>query len=114
MKKNIACGLLILLLILVSSCEREQKKQETPKTGGNPIEQYGSVMSQSLQKAKGMDAILPLKQLIDSFYVEQGRYPTTLQELVEKNYIKEIPAPPRGYDYHYESSTGKITLKPVN
>lgn len=114
MKKIIYGALLVVTLFLSSSCGKKQKTQESPQTVGNPVEQYGGVMSKTLQRAKGMDAVLPLKQLIDSFYVEQGRYPSTLQELVEKNYTKEIPAPPKGYRYVYDASSGKISMETVN
>ncbi|MCX7705352.1 MAG: hypothetical protein N2115_03735 [bacterium] len=112
--KKIISGIVVVLLLLSFSCGKKSEKQQAPQTSGNPIEQYGGVMSKTLQRAKGMDSVLPIKQLIDSFYVEQGRYPSTLQELVEKNYIKEIPAPPKGLRYKYDPSSGKIALEPEN
>lgn len=112
--KKITTIALILGLCFSFSCSKKSKPQESPRTTTNPVEQYGGVMSKTLKTAKGMDAVLPLKQIIDSFYVEQGRYPATLQELIEKNYIKEIPAPPKGYKYSYDGSTGKIGLEPEN
>ncbi|MCM8763758.1 MAG: hypothetical protein NC830_00095 [Candidatus Omnitrophica bacterium] len=104
----------LVSLVLCTSCGKKQKPANPPETGGNPIEQYGGVMSKTLQKAKGMDVVLPMKQLIDSFYIQEGRYPSTLQELVERNFIREIPVPPKGYRYSYDSSSGKIGLEPEN
>lgn len=113
MKEKFAIAIVVVCLLLSFSCGKKQseKKQET---SGNPVEQYGDVMSKTIKRAKGMDAVLPVKQLIDSFYVQEGRYPSSLQELVEKNYVKEIPQPPKGYTYSYEPSSGRIELKPAN
>ncbi len=104
----------LFCLIFSFSCGKKQQPQNQPETSGNPIDQYGGVMSKTIQRAKGMDAVVPMKQLIDSFYVQEGRYPSSLQELVEKNYVKEIPAPPKGYSYSYDPSNGKITLRQEN
>lgn len=35
-----------------------------------------------------------LRENIDKFYGDQGRYPKSLDELVEKNYIRRVPVDP--------------------
>ena len=35
-----------------------------------------------------------MRDLISQFYVDQGQYPMSLEELVEKKYLKEIPVDP--------------------
>lgn len=35
-----------------------------------------------------------MRESIDKFYGDQGRYPSTLEELVERKYIRAIPADP--------------------
>jgi hypothetical protein len=104
-------ALITIVGVFCVSCGKKQSQEKPPATG-NPVEQYGDVMSKTLNKAKSIDAVLPMKQLIDSFYAQEGRYPSSLQELVEKNYVKEIPAPPKGYRYSYDSGSGKIGLVP--
>ncbi|HPP66485.1 MAG TPA: hypothetical protein PKX05_01060 [bacterium] len=93
------------------SCSKKTQQQPQPQSSGNPIEEYGGVMSQTLKKAKGMDAVLPVKQLVDSFYAQEGRYPSSLDELIAKNYVKQIPPPPKGYTYTYTPSTGDVGLE---
>ena len=34
------------------------------------------------------------RSTIDQFYADQGKYPDTLQELKEKNYLRDIPKDP--------------------
>ena len=110
---------LVLSLVVISlsiglvSCGKKHKPaSESPTlTPGNAIEQYGGVMGKTYQKAKAMDVVLPLKQLVDSFYVQEGQYPTTLQELVDKSYIKELPKPPTDQEISYDPATGAVSLK---
>jgi competence protein ComGC len=68
-------------------------------------------MGKTYQKAKAMDVVLPLKQLVDSFYVQENRYPISLRELVDKGYIKEIPKPPTDREIYYNPATGAVSLK---
>ncbi|NLC10838.1 MAG: prepilin-type N-terminal cleavage/methylation domain-containing protein [Firmicutes bacterium] len=46
-----------------------------------------------------------LNNAIQMFYVEKGRYPTSLDELVDE-YLNEIPSPPSGYS-DYDSAERK-------
>lgn len=38
--------------------------------------------------------IATLRDAIDKFHADQGRYPQALDELVEKNYLRQIPKDP--------------------
>ncbi len=109
--KKIWLVYVVFYLILAVSCAKKTQQEKQPQFGGNPVDQYGGVMSKALKTAKGMDAVLPVKQLVDSFYVQEGRYPASLQELIEKNYAKQLPPPPKGYQYRYDSSTGNVGLE---
>ena len=101
-----------LTIVLVSCGNKHKPAPESPAlTPGNAIQQYGGVMGKTYQKAKAMDVVLPLKQLVDSFYVQEGRYPTSLPELVDKGYIKELPKPPAGREIYYDPVTGAVSLK---
>lgn len=54
-----------------------------------------------------------LKVAIDYFYSIEGRYPSSLAELVERDIVRAVPTPPKGFAYAYDPSTGKLTLKPL-
>ncbi len=113
MKRLVLSLVVISLTVGIVSCGKKHKPapESPPLTAGNAIQQYGGVMGKTYQKAKAMDVVLPLKQLVDSFYVQEGRYPTSLQELVEKGYIKELPKPPTGQEISYDPATGAVSLK---
>jgi hypothetical protein len=113
MKRLLLSLVVISLTVGIVSCgkKRQPAPASPPLTAGNAIEQYGGVMGKTYQKAKAMDVVLPLKQLVDSFYVQEGRYPTSLQELVDKGYIKELPKPPTDREISYDPATGTVSLK---
>ncbi len=52
---------------------------------------------QSVENAKQTvlaDNLRQVREILDKFYADSGRYPETLDELVEKNYIKALPFDP--------------------
>lgn len=49
------------------------------------------------------------RETIDRFYGDQGRYPESLDELVERQYLRSLP-----YDTIVESSTSWIIISPRN
>jgi len=113
MKRLVLSLAVISLTIGLVSCGKKHKSAPAspPLTTDNAIQQYGGVMGKTYQKAKAMDVVLPLKQLVDSFYVQENRYPTSLRELVDKGYIKEIPKPPTDREIYYDPATGAVSLK---
>ncbi len=104
--------LVIFLLIpfLVISCSRK-KETEEELTPMNAVEKYGGVMSKTLKKSKAMDDLLYIKNKINTFQIQEGRYPDSLNELVEKKYLDKLPEPPKGMSFHYEPSTGKVDVR---
>jgi len=111
MKKIYIVLILFSLPFVILSCSRKEKAKEEDLTIFNAPEKYGGVMSKTLKKSKAMDSLLYLKNRINTFQVEEGRYPSSLNELVEKKYIEKLPEPPAGMQFIYEPSTGNIEVK---
>jgi hypothetical protein len=44
------------------------------------------------------------------FNVDEGRYPKSLQELVDKKYIGQIPPAPYGKKLDYDPATGVVKV----
>lgn len=66
----------------------------------------------SIEKAK--EAVLKqdliiMRDAIDQFYSDMGGYPITLEELVERRYLRNIPVDPLT-----ESDTTWIVIPPIN
>jgi hypothetical protein len=100
----------VLLPFLVISCNRK-KETEEELTPMNAVEKYGGVMSKTLKKSKAMDDVLYMKNKINTFQIQEGRYPNSLNELVEKDYLDKLPEPPKGMAFHYDPSTGKVEVR---
>ncbi len=109
---NTICRLMLILVLLpvMVSCSRKEKPADE-LTPMNAVEKYGGVMGNALKKSKAMDAELYLKNKINTFQIQEGRYPSSLDELVEKKYLEKLPEPPRGMVFQYDPSTGKVSAR---
>ncbi|MCX8083124.1 MAG: hypothetical protein N3D17_07035 [bacterium] len=110
-KRRIIMVICIIFIMVCSiSCNRK-KKVEEELTPFNALEKYGGVMGTAMKKSKAMDDVLYLKNKINTFQIQEGRYPSSLNELVEKHYIERIPEPPKGMSFRYDPSTGNINVQ---
>lgn len=48
---------------------------------------------------------------ISTFYSEENRYPSSLDELVKKGYLKQIPTCPSGGKYTLVEDNGSVVMK---
>jgi hypothetical protein len=51
-----------------------------------------------------------LTQAVNSFQAMEGRYPYTLDELVQYGYLYQVPQLPPGKQYAYNNVTGNVTV----
>lgn len=109
MKQHIVFIILFLCLAAMVSCNKKGKEEGL--TPFNAIEKYGGVMGTAMKKSKAMDDVLYLKNKINTFQIQEGRYPYSLDELVEKKYIEKLPEPPKGMSFRYDPSTGSINVQ---
>lgn len=65
---------------------------------------------QSVETAKQtvlVDNLRHAREILDKFYADAGRYPETLDELVEKSYLKSLP-----YDPVVGSASAWVIVRP--
>ncbi len=55
------------------------------------------------------EALYNFRTTLDQFYADQGKYPNTLEELKEKNYLREIPKDP-----FTGNNTSWVTVEPAS
>jgi len=104
---KIVCCLIILLLF--TSCGK--KKNSESLTPINAASKYGGVMGRALKKSRAMNDVLYLKNKINTFQVQEGRLPNSLEEIKAKGYIDKLPEPPAGMKFVYDSTTGKVSVQ---
>jgi hypothetical protein len=84
-----------------------------PASGGGlltaPVD-YLAAVSKAQQSAVKTVDVASLNQAIQTFNVEEGRYPKSLDELVEKKIIGKLPAVPYGMKYVYDASSGQVKV----
>ncbi|MGC8977042.1 MAG: hypothetical protein ACP5OB_05400 [Candidatus Ratteibacteria bacterium] len=98
----------ILPIFILSGCSKKKKEELTPLNA--PLK-YGETIGRAMKKAKAMDSVLYLKNKINTFQIQEGRYPNSLDELVQKGYIDKLPSPPEGMQFFYNPKTGEVSVK---
>lgn len=109
MKKG--AGLILLILVVALVVYRSRACQEAIDVTDT---YYNEALPQSL--ARGAEAKLKadlrhLRRNIQHFHSAHGRYPNSLDELVEKGIMGHIPKDPSGEGWDYDSSTGWVTSR---
>lgn len=108
-------AMLVLALCLLSGCFGESKseppQQEAPKSmaekrGMDPVST--PIYAGEDAKAKIDKAVLG--NAIRAFQEQEGRNPTSLQELVDKKYAPALPKAPVGYEYSYDPQSGAFDM----
>jgi hypothetical protein len=72
--------------------------------GGKGDKNTARAAEQAAQNATGQANLVNLQITINSYHAAQGKYPETLEELVDKGMIYKIPA-----DVKYDPQTGQVT-----
>ncbi len=56
--------------------------------------------------------LIVLQKAIESFQQEEGRNPESLDELLQKSFLKVMPPLPPGQKFDYDAATGHVQLAP--
>ena len=97
-------------LLLVMGCNDSQ----SPADAGNPMSAPTDYLNNTIQAenraVKTVDAAT-INKVIDSFYVQEGRFPKSLSELEDKAYLPKIPDLPNGWTWDYDTNNGIASIK---
>jgi hypothetical protein len=113
MKNVLSLFLAAACLCFVTGCKEEKKTSDT--SSGNPLTapaDYVGALGKAQKSAEKTLSTAGLDKAIQSFYTTEGRFPKDLNELVSKGVINQIPPPPRGTKYLYDSQAGTIQVVP--
>lgn len=108
--------LLASLTVLAAGCN-DKSGSSTQSTNTSAVSEvvnapadYVGGLAKSKQNAAKTADIASISQAIRMFQVDKGRFPKDLNELVQENYLKQIPAAPYGTKLDYDPNTGEVKV----
>ena len=105
-KINVVPVIILFAFILIAGCGKKDTgtiEEKAKQTGARTLEKLKTTVHQ--------DNLLYPKNKINTYKRQNGKYPDSLQQLVNEGFIDKIPEPPSGMQYQYDASTGTLTLK---
>jgi hypothetical protein len=76
-----------------------------PEPGG-----YLNSVAEGQQRAVKTVDLAAVNKAVETFYVQEGRFPKDLQELVESNYLPVLPELPGGAVWKYDATNGIVSI----
>lgn len=114
MKKSFALAIGIALLLAGCGKESDKPAQSTNAVDSNkPLDapaNYLGALSKAQQLAIKTVDVASLTQAIQMYQVDNGGFPKSLQELVDKKYMPKLPDAPYGMKLDYDPATGKVKV----
>lgn len=110
--KAIALIPLVALVLVISGCN-DNPAPGAP-AGSNPATAPADYLNNAVKAEKHAFKtidVTAVKKALESFYVQEGRFPKDLLELVEKSYISRIPELPDGATWDYDTNLGIVKIK---
>lgn len=111
-----ACLLAMLATLLFGGCN-DSSQTNTSSSSGNkssvntaPAEYLNRAAKAQKRAVKTVD-VTAMNKAIESFYVQQGRFPKDLLELVEKGLLPRIPELPDKATWVYDSKNGVVSIQ---
>lgn len=99
------------VLLVAAGCGKKNERQTQP--GENPLtapaDYVGVAVQAKVQAEKTID-LVTVNHAIRLFYTSEGRFPNSLQELVDTGYLPALPQPPAGMRINYDPKTGTATM----
>jgi hypothetical protein len=115
--KTSFCLTATAVLLLAAGCGEKSSSPTPPQTNAPsagvltaPVDYLGAVAKAKQVAEKTID-VTSLNQAIQLFHVQEERYPNDLNELVQKNYIRNIPQAPYGKKIVYNAQAGAVTVQ---
>jgi hypothetical protein len=71
---------------------------------------YLKNVAEGQQRAVKTVDLAAVNKAVESFYVQEGRFPKELLELVERNYLPTIPELPGGAVWIYNATNGIVSI----
>jgi hypothetical protein len=111
---KIAMSLMLAGAFLLSGCGAEKKDSKTSDAPGqNPLNaptDYLGAVAKGKKKSEATVVNLQVAPAVQQFQAAEGRFPKSLQEMVDEGYLTALPAAPRGMKTDYNPETGEFQV----
>lgn len=103
-------ALLPLVGTLLAGCGEKPPAPAKSEAEAGPADYLKSAAKAQKSAVKTVDTVA-LNKAIEMFYVQEGRFPKDLDEVVEKKLIPEIPPAPAGMQIVYDAKAGMVRIE---
>ena len=110
----------VLALTACSDQEAEEAVAQDSSTNGpptgNPLTaptDYLGAVAKGQNKATLTINLASVQQAVNLYQAAEGRYPATLEQLVQEGYLASVPPAPSGQRLAYNPADGTIALEPI-
>ena len=107
--------LAIATAVLLTACGGGDKKDKNDGPGQNPLNaptDYVGALAKGKKKSESTVVNLQVAPAIQQFSAAEGRFPKSLQEMVDEGYLNALPEAPRGMKTDYNPETGEFKVVP--
>jgi hypothetical protein len=105
--------LVTLATLLFTGCNDSSRMTEAGGDKSNiataPADDLNTAAKSQKRAVKTAD-ITAMNKAVESFYVQEGRFPKDLMELVEKNYLPRLPLLPDKAGWDYNTNYGVVSI----
>ena len=98
-------------LLLGCNDARQQPQKTSDSSVASAPADYLKSAAESQKKAVKTIDLVAINKAIEAFYVQEGRFPKSLEEVEEKKFMRAIPLPPPGMMINYDTNSGVVTIE---
>src|SRR6187399_2568872 len=105
-----AAFLVSLFALLLSGCNDAPPPSEKSSSSSvssvatAPVDYLNSAAQAQKKAVKTVD-LVSINKAVEAFYVQEGRFPKTLEELEMKGLMHTVPLPPPGMKLNYDTNS---------
>lgn len=100
-----------LPLFLLVGCEENGSAREGAREAAEAPSRYLGANVRAKQQAEVTAAVSSVENAVRMFQVSEERYPRSLDELVQENYLPAMPSLPEGVSLDYNPQTGEVAVE---
>ncbi len=111
MMRRILILVTVLAITLPLSCgKKEEPKEEAEPEEKGIVEEYFDTVVRAPARTQIKMGLITINKAIEAFVVMEGRYPESLDELIEKDYITKLPELPPRKRFLYDPKSHEVTI----